>query len=368
MSTHGRATPEGTNRFASRSKTAAGHFRQALQGRTLSSIGLGTYLGEEDEETDRGYEASVAVALGSGVNVFDTAINYRGQRSERAIGRALASAFAEGIATREELFVSTKGGFLSYDVEDPREPMQYVREEYFDSGLLHTEEIAAGCHAMVPAYLRDQIDRSRRNLGLETIDLYYLHNPETQLKIPDHGRFAERLRAAVETLEQAAADGKIGGWGLATWDGLRVPPHHPDHLALADVLAAAREIAGDLHHFQAIQAPLNIVMAQAIAYPSQMVGGRPIPLLAAADELGLAFFSSASLLQGRLAQADLPAPIETLFTDVPSGPRRALQFPRSASGVTAALVGCSNPEHARETFALSAIRPAPGASLAALFG
>jgi aryl-alcohol dehydrogenase-like predicted oxidoreductase len=349
-----RATPEGTAAFAARSKVARGHFRQTADGRTLSSIGLGTYLGEEDDETDRGYEASAALGLEAGINVFDTAINYRGQRSERAIGRALARAFVGGTCAREEVFVSTKGGFLSYDVQDGREPALYVREEYFDSGLLQPEEIAAGCHAMTPAYLRDQIERSRRNLGLETIDLYYLHNPETQLQISDHGRFQVRLRAAAEALEQAASEGKIAAWGLATWDGLRVPPSHPDHMALADVFTAA-------------QAPLNIVMAQAVAYPSQVVDGRTLPLLAAAEELGLAFFSSASILQGRLAHSDLPASIDDLFADVPGGARRALQFPRSASGVTTALVGCSNPDHAGETFALAAVPPAAPSSLAALF-
>src|SRR3954469_6994290 len=86
----GRATPQGTKRFASRSGAADGHFRDA-SGLSLSSIGLGTYLGPETSAADAGYESSVGVALSSGVNVFDTAINYRGQKSERAIGRALAA-------------------------------------------------------------------------------------------------------------------------------------------------------------------------------------------------------------------------------------------------------------------------------------
>ena len=36
-------------------------------------------------------------------------------------------------------------------------------------------------HCMSPAYLENQIERSRRNLGMETIDLFYVHNPESQL-------------------------------------------------------------------------------------------------------------------------------------------------------------------------------------------
>ena len=89
--TPGRATLEGTRGFRGRSKAAPQHFRSGA-GVLLSSIGLGTYLGEEDADTDRGYEASIAVALGFGINVFDSAINYRGQRSEsfqqpRLVGR-----------------------------------------------------------------------------------------------------------------------------------------------------------------------------------------------------------------------------------------------------------------------------------------
>ncbi|HET9792998.1 MAG TPA: aldo/keto reductase, partial [Thermoanaerobaculia bacterium] len=111
----GRATPEGTARFAGRFRAAPSHFRQAQDGLTLSSIGLGTYLGEENDETDRGFEESIGIALGLGVNVLDTAVNYRGQRSERAVGRAVAGAIARGAGARDEIFVATKGGFLPYD-------------------------------------------------------------------------------------------------------------------------------------------------------------------------------------------------------------------------------------------------------------
>ena len=245
----GRATSEGTQRFAARSGSAPGHFREAM-GVRLSSLGLGTYLGEEDAATDAGYEACVAAGLASGINVFDTAINYRGQKSERAIGRALARAFAQGSAARDEVFVSTKGGYLPHDAEDSRPPRLYVQESFLASGLAPAAEIAQGSHCMAPGYLRDQIARSRENLGLETIDLYYLHNIETQLSAVDRDAFRGRLARAIETVEEACAKGEIAAWGLATWDGLRVPPEHPEHLSMADVRALAGEVAGDRHHFR----------------------------------------------------------------------------------------------------------------------
>ncbi len=362
----GRATPAQTLEFATASNCAAGHFRPAFGGIRCSSIGLGTYLGEEDDATDRGFEESIAVALASGVNVFDSALNYRGQRSERSVGRALARAVAGGLS-REALFVSTKGGFLPHDSGDPRSPEEYVREEYFETKILAPEDLAAGCHALSPRFLAKALEQSRRNLDLSTIDLYYLHNPETQLQSVSRDELRGRLRLAFEFLEGEVAKGTIARWGLATWDCLRVPPRHPAHLSLEECVALAREVAGDGHHLAAVQAPVNLAMPQAIAFPSQPVGGKMIPLLDAAIALELACFSSASILQGRLAEADLPPEIDDLFSNVPAGARRALQLPRSSAGVTSALVGVSNPEHARETFELSKIPPAPAEAIRALF-
>jgi aryl-alcohol dehydrogenase-like predicted oxidoreductase len=332
----------------------------------LSSIGLGTYLGGEDAATDEGYEASIAVALESGINVFDSAINYRGQRSERAVGRALALAIREGRASRDEVFVSTKGGYLPHDAEDPREPRRYILETFVESGLAPRSEIAQGGNCLAPSYLRDQIDRSRANLGLETIDLYYLHNIEAQRTSVDTAAFRERFKRAAEVLEEAASGGKIAAWGLATWDGLRVPPEHPEHLSMESALEIAGQVGGKEHHFAAVQLPVNLAMAQAVAYASQETGGARLPALSAAARLGLAAFGSASLLQGRLA-TDLPEEIVEAFPEALSGGQRALQFSRSATGMTTSLVGVSDPSHGRENFALARVEPADPGKVLALF-
>ena len=361
----GRATLEGTKRFATRSAAAPGHFREAA-GLLLSSIGLGTYLGPEDDATDRGYEECVGLALSSGVNVFDSAINYRGQRSERAVGRALAAAFERGAARRDEVFVATKGGYLPHDADDPRDPRTYILQTFVATGIAPREEIVAGGHCMAPAYLEDQIERSRANLALETIDLYYLHNIESQRTALPTKAFRERLAKAVGTLEGAVSSGRIGAWGIATWDGLRVPPEHPEHLALSDVRSVAGEVAGPGHHFVAIQLPVNLAMAQAIAYRSQEGSAERLPALVAAEKAGLAAFGSSSLLQGRLT-ADLPEEIGPALPGTASDAQRALQVSRSSPGMTTALVGVSTPEHARDDFALASVPPADRTAILALF-
>src|SRR5438093_7239019 len=100
----GSPTREGTRRYAEKrtERVAAGHFRELAGGVALSTLGLGTYLGAEDGATDVLYQDAVVRALELGVNVIDTAVNYRHQRSERAIRTALAAAIGRGVIHRDE--------------------------------------------------------------------------------------------------------------------------------------------------------------------------------------------------------------------------------------------------------------------------
>src|SRR5260370_40102464 len=97
------ATPRGpTRRYAKRfaAKAAEGYFREA-HGLVFSSLGIGTYLGQPDAKTDESYTAAVVAAAECGINVIDTAINYRLQRSERNIGAAIQQLATERHASAE---------------------------------------------------------------------------------------------------------------------------------------------------------------------------------------------------------------------------------------------------------------------------
>ena len=213
----------------------AGHFR-AFHDLYLSSVGLGTYLGEMDEETDqKSYEAAKE-CLASGANVIDSAINYRAQRSERIIGKAISDLIQSQKLKREEIFITTKGGFIPFDGTYPDDPVKYFQETYLESGILTTEDVIQGCHAMTPRYLENQVEQSLRNLGLGTIDLYYLHNPETQLEEISEQEFYLRLTKAFELLEQKVSEGKIRWYGTATWNGYRISHESKGYLSLHPVL------------------------------------------------------------------------------------------------------------------------------------
>jgi aryl-alcohol dehydrogenase-like predicted oxidoreductase len=359
------ATPEATRAYGARfSDTAApGHFRNC-RGLTVSSLGIGTYLGQPDAATDRGYTESIVEAVLGGFNVLDSAINYRFQRSERSVGAAIAELATRGIP-REALLICTKGGYLTPDGEMPANPREYFGREYFSKGILQPADVAGGCHAMTPRYLEDQLARSLRNLGLSSVDVYYLHNPETQLEEVSPDEFRSRLRAAFEFLESAVSAGKIGSYGMATWNGFRQPAGSPALHSLADIVTLANEVAGEGHHFAFVQLPVNLMMPEAMVLPNQMVSGRELPLLAAASELAVTVIASAPTLQGRLARGLPPSIAKTI--GLGSDFERALQFARSSPGLTTALVGTSRPEHARANLGLVREPPLPSDKFWSLF-
>ena len=364
----GVATFAGTERYASRigGRLPADHFRRLDGGPRTSSIGIGTYLGREDAATDVAYQQAVMRAFERGINVIDTAVNYRFQRSERAIGAVLDEAVGRGLVARDEIVVATKGGFIPFDRAMPPDPRAYFTETYLKRGIVSPDDVVGGAHCMTPRYLDDQIDRSRANLGLETLDVYYVHNPETQLGEVDRAEFLARLRKAFEGLEQAVRDKRIARYGTATWDGYRADPGAPGHLSLEEVATVAREAGGVDHHFKVIQVPYNLAMTEAFTRANQRVGTETITLVEAATRLGVYVMASASVYQGQLTK-NLPPVVAQFLPGLETDAQRALQFVRSTPGIGTALVGMKSVEHVEENAAVTGVSPLPAADFARLF-
>ena len=357
------------------------YFRRFGPG-VISSVGLGTYLGAPTDAVDDAYRTAVDLALRSGVNVVDTAVNYRCGRSERIVGEAVR----ESAVDRDAVVVATKGGFLPFDGRRPDDPAAYVRERFLDAGIVGLDDLVAGSHCLTPEYVEWSLDRSLERLGLETIDCYYLHNPETQLAERDRPAVYDAIESAFERLERRRLAGDIGRYGVATWDGFRVSPDAERYLSLPEVLVRA-EAAGravgpdDDHGFEAIQLPFNVVMADAFTRANQQPG-RPVrdgesgvaaatdtaaSTLEFAHESGISVFTSASIAQGDLAAPGaIPAGVDaTLSGDTPA--QRALNFARSAPGVTCSLVGASDVEHVRENVAAGTFDPLGAGAFDAIF-
>ncbi|MDB4876514.1 MAG: NADP-dependent oxidoreductase domain protein [Gemmatimonadetes bacterium] len=350
-----RATAAGTTKFSERFATrfAADYFRATTFGPTVSSIGIGTYLGESTADDDASYEAAVAHAIESGVNVIDTAINYRCQRSERAVGAAIQHVLAVGPVARHELLVCSKGGYIPLNGAPPatrEEYQKYVQREFIDPEILRPEDIVAGGHSLAPRFLRYCLAKTRQNLGLRTIDVYYVHNPEQQLGSIAPEEVRARLRAAFMVLEDAATRGEIGVYGVATWEGLRLPPDAKCHLGLESMVGLAREVGGNDHHFRAVQLPLNLGISEGARVATQPLGTRQVTVLEAATELGMSVFGSATLLQAKLTSG-LPAAIGAAFPGSRTDAQRAISFARSLPGITSALVGMKRIDHVDENLA-----------------
>jgi aryl-alcohol dehydrogenase-like predicted oxidoreductase len=366
MTIRGAATLAGTDRYRQRfaDRIHRDHFRQS-QGLWMSSIGIGTYLGDYDTETDRQYCQAISRAVQCGCNVIDSAINYRLQRSERAVGAALQDLAAKGFQ-RDEIIVATKGGFIPYDSAPPADVRRYFEETFFQPGIASASDIVSNSHCMSPAYLLNQLDCSLKNLSLECLDLYYVHNPESQLGKISREEFNSRLLKAFDALEQAVSAGKIRMYGTATWNGYRNDPQAKDYLSLAEIIGLAIKAGGKDHHFKVIQVPFNLGMNEALSLSNQIVEGKTLTILEAAQALDTTVMCSASILQGQLA-ANLPSMIGAALSGLETDSQRSIQFVRSTPGVTTALVGMKQLKHVEENMRTARVAPAPWEQYSKLF-
>ena len=367
MSLPAHATTEGTTRYRKRfAETAApDHFR-TRQDLTLSSIGIGTYLGNANAATDQNYSDAIVRALQLGCNVIDSAANYRFQRSERAIGAALQRLTTDLGFSREEIVICTKGGYLPFDGAPPRNIQSYVEETFVRSGIATFDDFVGGSHCMTPRYLQNQLDQSLANMGLKSIDVYYIHNPEAQVGAVSETEFYQGLGAAFELLEENYRQGKLQHYGVASWNGFRVTADSKGYHSLQEMVELARQIGGNSHHFRFIQLPFNLAMPEALTLQNQVVENRLLSLLDAAASLGLTVVASASIFQGRLTN-NLPDELRHALGDLPTNAQMALQFVRSTPKITTALVGMSHLEHVEENLTLTKVPPIEESKYASLF-
>lgn len=357
MTILGRATPEGTRRFKERhcKNCASGYFREAGE-LIVSSIGVGTYLGKSDERTNALVKEAVVESVHRGINLIDSSINYRSQQGERSVGRAIQHLVESGKTSRDELIICTKGGVIP----SQRNGIRWFYKQYVEPGKFGVTmaDLVARRYCLHPEYLRDQLDRSLANLGLQTIDVYYIHNPEIQLSKVSSETLHNRLRAVFEVMEEAIRAGKIAAYGLATWHGLRVPPTSRQHLDLANVKSIAQEVATNgQDQLRFVQLPLNLAMQEALINSTQAIEGKPIPALEAIHHLDMNPIISRSIHRAKVI-GKLPKQVVSFFGEaLQTDCQRALQYTRSAPYVRTALVGMKALEHVEENLALSTVKP-----------
>lgn len=343
-----RATKEGTFRYLKRFGNYSKDFYRFNGELFFPSLGIGTYKSEPYKEENYiiNFSEAIKTALRNGVHLIDTAINYRYQMSEREIGEALGEMIEAGEITREEVIVASKAGFIPLDFPFPDNPYGWIQETMITPGLSTKEEIIIDQHCMAPKFLRWSCEQSLQNLKLETIDILYLHNPETQLGYIDTETFYGRIEAAFRLFEELKAENKIGAYGIAAWNGFLYEEDHTEYISLAKIVEIACRIGGENHGFKYLQSPFNMAKPHAYVYPNQRCDdGMYTPLMHACTRFDITYIGSSPLLQKNLFKRPFAPKIADMMktnelTDVAS----ALQFARSAGAITA-IFGSVDPAH-----------------------
>lgn len=260
------------------------------------------------------FNAVIDSVTSGGVNIIDTSINYRYMKSERSISAALRYLIETKRTERKQLFICSKGGFVPEDA-DQGIPGQIYIKNLIDKQIISEEDFVGACHCMHPKFLEDQLEKSLENLGLETLDLYYLQNAaEVQLPLIGEAKFYERLSKSFEFFEQKIQQGKIKSYGLATWLCFREKAESTGiYLSLEKVMELAKKIGGDNHGLKYIQMPINIMMPEAFAEIFQEITENGVKklerMVSAARKFKVNIISCSPLLQGTLMQLPMPSEI-----------------------------------------------------------
>lgn len=356
------ATKEGTFKYLKKFGNYSKDFYRFNGELFFPSLGLGTYKAEPYKEDNYiiNYATAIKTALRRGINFIDTAINYRYQISEREIAEALNPMFLDGEITREEVIIASKAGFIPLDFPFPDNPYGWIQENIIDAGLATKDEVIIDQHCMSPGYLRWSCEQSLKNLELETIDIFYLHNPETQLGYVDQETFYERIEAAFELFEVLRSEGKIVSYGIASWNGFLYEADHTEYVSLKKVVEIARRVGGAGHGFKYLQSPFNLAKPHAYGYTNQQCeDGKFYPLMHACASFGLTCVASSPLLQKNLFKRPFAANVgELLNTSDLSDIASALQFARSA-GAISAIFGAVDPSHVEDNAILAYLPEAP---------
>jgi len=354
----GYATAEGTRKFmenAFKNGMANSHFR-SFNNLNFSSLGIGTYLGQLTAEDDIDLENAIYNSLKSGaVNVIDTAINYRSMKSEKNIGHAIKRLIEDKIISRDQVFISTKNGYITNDGDYPTiDVLEYMHKMYISQGIIDSKDISSGYNVLNPNYIRRCIDKSLTNMQLETIDLVYIHNAyESWFQDISRSEFNEKIRRVFQVYEEYRSQNKIRYYGMATWTCFRLPRNEEGYLSLEDMVRIAEDVAGKDHGFRFIQLPYNLAYREAYSLRNQTVNSdKDFTILEACNKLNIGVFTSVPLLQAKLFDVKIPD-----YLGIDNQLLKIVQITRSTPNVIAPLLGQKKLNHVKENIELAKVAP-----------
>ncbi len=342
---------------------AEGHYSDFLNVHLrLSSIGIGTFPGAPTDEVDAQYADIIARALTSGINVVDTGTHYRYARSPTAVGAGIRQAIAAGVK-REQMFLVSKGGFLSFRDGPPTDLQAWFQSEIVDKGLGRVEDLTQA-HCISPEYIAFQLELSRQLMGVETLDAFLIDQPEVHIPAIGKDQLNRKLEKVFMVLEQAVKDKKLRYYGISTFNGFRAETDAPVFQSITSMQGHAEKAARAVwkddqakHQFKVVQMPFNQVMQEGFTRFSQTTGqGNIGSTIQAAHQLGVYLMASHTLFKGHLAEQAMDAVIQAMPM-LANHAQRAIQFNRSTPGVGTTLVGISTPAHLDDVLAVAKLPP-----------
>ena len=342
---------------------AAGHFSDFLNVHLqLSSIGLGTFPGAPVDEIDAQYADIVTEALTSGINVIDTGAHYRYGRSAAAVGEGVRRALAAGVK-REQIFLVSKGGFLSFRDGRPDDLQAWFQAEVVAKGLGRVEDLTQA-HCISPEYIGFQLELSRQLMGVETLDAFLIDQPEVHIPAIGKDQLNRKLEKVFMVLEQAVKDKKLRYYGISTFNGFRAETDDPVFQSITSMQGHAEKAAQAIwknpqakHQFKVVQMPFNQVMQEGFTRFSQTTGqGNIGSTIQAAHQLGVYLMASHTLFKGHLATQAMDAVMQSM-TMLSNPAQQAIQFNRSTPGVGTTLVGISTPAHLQDVLTVAHTEP-----------
>ena len=298
----GNATPKGTSSFVARfsKRSSLDFYSKSNQGLSLSSIGLGMYKGENSDKGDQEWKSSIIKSVTNGINIFDTAIRYRNQRSEKILGSTLLDLITRNKLKREEVFISSKGGLIG--VPNNISEGAYINKVVKGEWKVPKQEIYKNIHSIYLPFLKKQLDISLGNLNMSTIDCYFIHNPELAKGIKNEEEFYRRINDIFKWLEGEKEKGRIQSYGIASWNGFRRDVNSRPYLDLSELIKIAIHNGGKDHGFRFIEAPLSIGMPYLANHT--LVGKKKSlhnkNFINFINENGLNFITSASAYEGKI--------------------------------------------------------------------
>ena len=282
----GKATAQGTGTYVSRilssslanKPSATGYTPLGSTGLTTSRLGFGGYRITENQDEHR---EALRKALREGCNLIDTSTNYTDGSSERLIGAVLKGLIADQEVAREEMIVVSKVGYVQGQNLTRAEAKEQAGQAYPDM-VKYGEGL---WHCLHPEFLEDQLTLSLDRLGLETLDVYLLHNPEyflsdaknRKLSVDEEklqelrNEFYHRLQQAFSYFEEQVTAGRLQYYGVSS-NTSTASPEDPEATSLSRMLECAQAAAQDLgkvsHAFRVLQLPMNLFESGALLTPN----------------------------------------------------------------------------------------------------